>query len=109
MSPYSYVFPVFTYDPPSCLVTIAYTCANTISPDGRTDMCDVTTGSGSVALFDPDPAGPSYSITSVPMTDFMPGTYTFEITGTSEHDTKIATFTLTLEELYTFPSPVPQN
>ena len=104
MSPYTYVFPVFTYDPPSCLVTIAYTCANTNSPDGRSDMCDVTTVPGSVAIFDPDPTGPSYSITSVPMTDFMPGAYTFEITGTSTHDTKVATFTLTLVDLCLTPT-----
>ena len=66
-------------------------------------MCDVTTVPGSVALFDPDPTGPSYSITSATPTDFMPGTYTFEITGTSEHDTKIATFYLTL---YDFCPPI---
>ena len=83
---------------------ITYTCANTISPDGRTDMCDVTTVPGSVAIFDPDPTGPSYSITSVPMTDFMPGAYTFEITGTSEHDTKIATLVLTLDDLCISPT-----
>ena len=33
----------------------------------------------------------------------MPGTYTFEITGTSEHDTKVATFTLTLDDLCASP------
>ena len=104
MPPYSYVFPVFAHDPPSCSVTITYTCANTNSPDGRTDMCDVTTVPGSVALFDPDPTGPSYSITSATPTDFMPGAYTFEITGTSEHDTKVGTFTLTLDDLCISPT-----
>ena len=29
----------------------------------------------------------------------MPGTYTFEITGTSAHDTKVATFNLILYDL----------
>ena len=33
----------------------------------------------------------------------MPGTYTFEITGTSEHDTKVANFYLTLTDLCASP------
>ena len=33
----------------------------------------------------------------------MPGTYTFEITGASTHDTKVATFYLTLYDLCDSP------
>ena len=57
-------------------------------------MCDVTTVPGSFASF--DPATLSYTISTIDADDFVPGVYTFEITGTSEHDTQTTTFTLTL-------------
>lgn len=60
----------------------------------RTDLCNIVEGS-TVGVF--DPISGNYSFKSTDNAGFPPGSYTFEITGTSGLETKMRNWVLTLK------------
>ena len=81
----------FIVEPPVC--TFAYSCVMTAGPAGMPDLCALTDGD-SHGVFDPITG--NYEFYSIDMANYVPGQYTFEITGTVGDKSATSTFVMTL-------------
>ena len=81
----------FVVYPPICPFT--YSCVVTIG--SRIDLCSKTDGSTN-GIF--DTATGNYQFYSIDMANYLPGTYTFKITGTVGNKSAFATFIMTLAD-----------
>ena len=81
----------FIVEPPVC--TFTYSCVMTSGPGGVPDLCALTDGD-SHGVFDPITG--NYEFYSIDMATYIPGSYTFEITGTVGNKSASATFVMTL-------------
>lgn len=81
----------YTVEPSIC--TIVYSCVLTSSPIGTdTDLCALTDGNTSGVF---DPITGNYDFSSIDMANYLPGDYTFTITGTVGDKSVAKTFTVT--------------
>ena len=81
----------YIVEPPVCVFT--YSCLMTDGPVGVPDLCALTDGD-SHGVF--DPISGNYEFYSIDMAKYIPGSYTFEITGTVGDKSASATFVMTL-------------
>jgi len=81
----------FLVEPQVCPFT--YSCAMISGPAGVPDLCALTDGD-SHGVFDPITG--NYEFYSIDMAKYLPGQYTFEITGTVGDKSDTATFVMTL-------------
>jgi len=79
----------FVVEPPVC--DFIYSCTMTLGD--RTDLCAKADGA-THGVFDPITG--NYEFYSIDMANYIPGTYTFEITGTVGTKSASATFEMTL-------------
>ena len=79
----------FVVSPPICSFT--YTCS--VTAGSRLDLCAIADGS-THGVFDPITG--NYQFYSIDMAKYLPGQYTFEITGTVGTKSAFATFVMTL-------------
>lgn len=79
----------FVVEPPVC--DFVYSCAVTIG--SRTDLCSISDGD-THGVFDPITG--DYIFYSIDMANYLPGKYTFEITGTVGTKSASTTFEMTL-------------
>ena len=79
----------FVVEPPVC--TFVYSCAMTSGL--RTDLCSLSDVS-THGVFDPITG--NFEFYSIDMANYLPGAYTFEITGTVGTKSATATFVMTL-------------
>ena len=79
----------FVVEPPICI--FSYSCSVTFGL--RTDLCSQTDGT-THGVFDPITG--NYEFYSIDMANYLPGAYTFEITGTVGTKSTKATFVMTL-------------
>ena len=79
----------FQVEPPIC--TFTYSCAMTAGD--RLDLCSIVDGD-TQGVF--DPINGNYEFFSIDMANYIPGQYTFEITGTVGDKSASSTFVMTL-------------
>jgi len=79
----------FVVSPPICSFT--YSCS--VTAGTRLDLCAIADGS-THGVF--DPISGNYQFYSIDMANYLPGQYTFEITGTVGTKSASATFVMTL-------------
>ena len=82
----------FTVEPSTCEQYIEYSCQ--VTQGSRLDLCSISDGD-TAGVF--DAATGRWQFTTVDVDNYLPGTYTIEVSGTVGQRTEVTTFEIVLE------------